>query len=65
MKKLLYAFVNRDAANTTLAMAQKTNAMFKGFIVGKIVDSSIIGVLCFLGHGRCSSYPTPCLSASS
>ncbi len=49
MKKLLYAFVNRDAANTTLAMAQKTNAMFKGFIVGKIVDSSIIGVLCFLG----------------
>lgn len=49
MKKLLYAFVKPQPANTILGVAQQTNRMFKGFIVGKVVDSSIIGVLCFLG----------------
>lgn len=48
-KKLLYAFVNPEPADQILDVARQTNRMFRGFIVGKIVDSSIIGVLCFLG----------------
>lgn len=48
-KKLLYAFVRSDLADQTLDVARQTNRMFHGFIVGKILDSTIIGVLCFLG----------------
>ncbi|MGI6236613.1 MAG: AI-2E family transporter [Candidatus Excrementavichristensenella sp.] len=49
MKKLLFAFVRTPQANKILGVARQTNRMFKGFIVGKILDSSIIGVLCFVG----------------
>ena len=30
-------------------IAVKTNEIFGGFIIGKIIDSAIIGVLCFIG----------------
>ena len=32
-----------------LHVTQKANEIFGGFLVGKIIDSAIIGVLCFLG----------------
>ena len=48
-KKMLYAFIRLDRADQVLDVARQTNRMFRGFIVGKLVDSSIIGVLCFLG----------------
>jgi len=48
-KKALYAFVKPDIANMTLHITKKSNEIFGGFIIGKIIDSIIIGVLCFLG----------------
>lgn len=48
-KKMLYAMMKPTAANNALHIARKTNAVFSGFIIGKIIDSAIIGVLCFIG----------------
>lgn len=49
MKKLLYTLTRPDRANDLLSLARYTNRVFKGFLVGKLVDSMIIGFLCFLG----------------
>lgn len=48
-KKLLYTLCPPTPANRTLEIARYTNRVFKGFLVGKLVDSTIIGLLCFLG----------------
>lgn len=48
-KKALYAFIKPEHANMTLHITKKSNEIFGGFIIGKIIDSAIIGVLCFLG----------------
>lgn len=48
-KKLLYALVKPERANRALSLGRYTNRVFKGFLVGKLVDSLIIGILCFLG----------------
>ncbi|MEF9942106.1 MAG: AI-2E family transporter [Lachnospiraceae bacterium] len=47
-KKCVYAFLSPDHANLTLHLTQKSNDIFGGFIIGKIIDSLIIGVLCFI-----------------
>jgi len=49
LKKLLYVFLKPDTANATLSILRQTNKIFGGFISGKIIDSLIIGVLCFIG----------------
>ncbi|MBQ5754204.1 MAG: AI-2E family transporter [Oscillospiraceae bacterium] len=49
MKKIVYALMPLNAANRFLAGCQEANAVFGGFIIGKILDSAIIGVLCFIG----------------
>ena len=36
-------------ANMLLHLTVKSNEIFGGFIIGKIIDSAIIGVLCFIG----------------
>lgn len=48
-KKIVYALMKTNHANMTLHLAKKSNEIFGGFIIGKILDSAIIGVLCFLG----------------
>lgn len=48
-KKMAYAFMKTDHANMLLHLARKSNSIFGGFIIGKIIDSAIIGVLCFIG----------------
>lgn len=48
-KKLTYAFLSPHHANIVLHITQKANEVFGGFLIGKIIDSMIIGVLCFLG----------------
>lgn len=48
-KKMLYAMLKPRAANNIMHLAKKTDDIFTGFIVGKIIDSAIIGVLCFIG----------------
>lgn len=48
-KKMIYAAFRSDRANMILHVAGKSNEIFNGFIVGKLIDSLIIGVLCFIG----------------
>ena len=46
-KKLTYSLFKSHHANIILHITQKANEIFGGFLVGKIVDSAIIGFLCF------------------
>ncbi len=48
-KKICYAFFERPVANQIISACRFTNRTFIGFLGGKIVDSAIIGVLCFFG----------------
>lgn len=48
-KKMVYAFLKPKHANVAIHIARKANEIFSGFIIGKIIDSAIIGVLCFIG----------------
>lgn len=48
-KKGVYALLSPRHANIVLHLTTKSNEIFGGFIIGKIIDSAIIGVLCFIG----------------
>lgn len=48
MKKLIYALFPAKGSSQILSVASKANQIFVGFINGKIIDSAIIGVLCFI-----------------
>ena len=48
-KKSIYALFEQNTANSILSTCRFTHKTFIGFIGGKIVDSLIIGVLCFIG----------------
>lgn len=47
-KKIIYAFFENAAANQVIANFRFIHTTFIGFIVGKVVDSAIIGVICFV-----------------
>lgn len=47
LKKLVYAAFPTRGANRILTVCGKANQIFVGFINGKLLDSAIIGVLCF------------------
>lgn len=48
-KKGVYALLTPAHANMLLHLTTKGNEIFGGFIIGKIIDSVIIGILCFIG----------------
>lgn len=48
-KKIVYAVFKTPTANTIISSFRFTHRTFIGFISGKIVDSIIIGLLCFVG----------------
>lgn len=48
-RKFLRAIFNKDMVRTILNMAKSTHTVFSGFISGKIVNSIIVGVICFVG----------------
>ncbi len=48
-RKVVYAVLKPEKANLVLHITRKSNEIFGGFIIGKIIDSAIIGVLCFIG----------------
>lgn len=49
VKKLLFTLAKPARANEVLREARYTVRVFKGFLVGKLLDSMIIGALCFMG----------------
>lgn len=48
VKKLIYAVLKRNTANVLIHNLRFTHKTFIGFIGGKIIDSIIIGFLCFI-----------------
>lgn len=48
-KKIIYALFKPSRANVIINTARKSHQIFGGFISGKLIDSLIIGMLCFLG----------------
>lgn len=48
-KKIIYAFWKRDKANIIINNFRFAHNTFIGFVTGKVVDSIIIGFLCFAG----------------
>ncbi len=47
-KKLMYAVLPGKSANAIIHTVHKSNEIFGGFISGKLLDSLIIGILCFI-----------------
>ena len=47
-KMLFYAVFKPKTANTVLDVLRQSDIIFGGFIIGKLIDSLIIGVLCFI-----------------
>lgn len=48
-KKIAYAVFERDTANTVIGSFKFTHRTFIGYISGKILDSFLIGLICFAG----------------
>lgn len=48
-KKVAYAFLSTETANRLISNMRFANKTFGGFFVGKILDSIIIGLICFIG----------------
>lgn len=50
-KKIMYGIFKKEHADTVINYLRVSDSMFSGFISGKIVDSAIIGVICFVVMG--------------
>lgn len=48
IKRLLYALFSENRAANIISFGNKVNIIFKQFVIGKLIDSIIIGFLCFL-----------------
>ena len=48
-KKITYSVFKEKRANTLINNTRYTHKMFGGFLTAKIIDSLIIGILCFIG----------------
>lgn len=51
-KKVIYSFLEPDKANSFIRNLRFTHRTFSGFLGGKIIDSIIIGIICFV----CTSF---------
>ena len=47
-KKLCYAFMKRETANEVIGAFRYAHYTFTGFVIGKLVDSLIIGLITFI-----------------
>lgn len=48
-KMIVYAIFKSETANIIVDTVRESHKIFGGFITGKIIDSTIIGILCFIG----------------
>lgn len=48
-KKVIFAVLPTKQANELIQIVHKVDQIFGGFIIGKIIDSIIIGIICFIG----------------
>ncbi len=47
--KILFAVFSEKTTHKIISMLRKSDAIFSGFINGKLINALIIGVLCFIG----------------
>ena len=47
-KKIIYSLLDKKQGNTILAACDYVDGVFSGFLSGKLLDSFIIGVICFI-----------------
>ncbi len=48
-KKMVYGFFSPAVGNEIMDVLRKIHDVFYGFIIGKIIDSIIIGIICYIG----------------
>ena len=60
--KMIYATMKRETAELVLTGLHNTNRVFSGFVRGKLLDSLIIGILCFIGCSILKMPYTPLVS---
>ena len=60
--KLLYGVLSERAANLVMRGTRRTDELFSGFVRGKLLDSLIIGILCFIGGSILNLPYTPLVS---
>lgn len=49
IKRLIYAVLKKENADGFLNFCKEANFIFSGFVLGKFIDSVIIGLICFVG----------------
>ncbi len=49
IKKIMYALFSSNTVARILSLTNTANSVFSGFIIGKIIDSLIIGIMCYVG----------------
>lgn len=48
-KMIIYAFTSKEVSRSIFTLLKQSHRIFGGFISGKLIDSLIIGCLCFVG----------------
>ena len=61
-RRLLYSWTSERTYRHTLRAVSKADSIFSGFVRGKLLDSLIIGVLCFIGASILKLPYTPLIS---
>ncbi len=49
VKKLMYALYNTNKVEYLINLGKELNFVFSKYLIGKLIDSMIIGILCFVG----------------
>lgn len=57
-KKITVAMFSPQHADRIIETAQTTNRLLNGFLVGKVIDSIIVGIICYIGM-RIMGLPYP------
>ena len=60
--KMIYATMKQETAELVLTGLHNTNQVFSGFVRGTLLDSLIIGILCFIGCSILKMPYTPLVS---
>ncbi|WP_352419158.1 AI-2E family transporter [Proteiniborus sp.] len=48
-KALMYSLFPQEKAENIISIGRESNEVFSSYLIGKIIDSTIIGILCFIG----------------
>lgn len=48
-KRIMFSYLKLDAANKTVMFFKDVNKIFSRYIIGKTIDSAIIGIMCYIG----------------